>query len=84
MPRRTLAEPPSAGYQRAGTHCARSERLVLRFGRQVSNGHVTADVHFVVPYVEWGLKDPSTFILRVSKKVDITVHAVGTLSPAPK
>jgi polyisoprenoid-binding protein YceI len=48
---------------------------------QVSNGHVTAEVHFVVPYVEWGLKDPSNFILRVNKKVDITVHAVGTLTP---
>lgn len=49
---------------------------------QVSNGRVTADVHFVIPYVEWGLKDPSTFILRVQKKVDIVVHAVGTLVPA--
>jgi len=49
---------------------------------QVSNGRVTADVHFVVPYVKWGLKDPSTFILRVQKKVDIIVHAVGILVPA--
>lgn len=49
---------------------------------QVSSGRVTAEVHFIVPYVEWGLKDPSNFILRVNKKVDITVHAVGTLTAA--
>lgn len=49
---------------------------------QVANGRVTAEVHFVVPYVAWGLKDPSNFILRVNKKVDITVHAVGNLTPS--
>jgi polyisoprenoid-binding protein YceI len=51
---------------------------------QVSHSRATADVPFVVPYVQWGLKNPSTFLLRVSDKVDIVVHAVGSLSPAAK
>ncbi|MGC2111134.1 MAG: YceI family protein [Candidatus Korobacteraceae bacterium] len=51
---------------------------------RVSNGRAAADVPFVVPYVQWGLKNPSTFLLRVSDKVDIVVHAVGSLSPAVK
>ena len=43
----------------------------------VSGSSAAAEVRFVVPYVKWGLKNPSTFILRVSDKVDIDVHAVG-------
>ena len=50
---------------------------------QVTEGRVSAGVHFEIPYVAWGLKDPSTFVLRVDKKVDIVVHAVGTVTPGP-
>ena len=42
-----------------------------------ANGQYTATLHFVVPYVEWGMKNPSTFILRVSDKVNITVTTVA-------
>ncbi len=45
----------------------------------VANGRASADVHFEVPYVQWGLKNPSTFLLRVSDQVEIVVHAVGNL-----
>jgi polyisoprenoid-binding protein YceI len=43
---------------------------------------ITAKAHFTVPYVQWGLKDPSIFILKVAKVVDIDLTLVGTLSSA--
>jgi len=51
---------------------------------EVHAGQATADLTFVVPYVQWGLKNPSTFILRVNDKVDINVHAVGHIEPADR
>jgi polyisoprenoid-binding protein YceI len=45
---------------------------------QVFPDHWIADSHFTVPYVKWGIKNPSTFFLRVSESVEIDVHATGT------
>jgi hypothetical protein len=46
---------------------------------QIAGNQVTVIAHFRVPYVEWGLHDPSTFILRVAKAVDVDVTFRGTL-----
>jgi|SRR5579872_5519638 len=36
---------------------------------------------FVVPYVEWGLKNPSTFVLRVRNTVDLEINAEAHVIP---
>jgi polyisoprenoid-binding protein YceI len=36
---------------------------------------------FSVPYVEWGMKDPSKVFLRVGKAVDVSIDAKGALTP---
>jgi polyisoprenoid-binding protein YceI len=37
---------------------------------------------FIVPYVDWGMKNPSTLFLRVGDKVRIDVDALGRVEPA--
>jgi polyisoprenoid-binding protein YceI len=50
----------------------------------VSADHWTATIHFAVPYVNWGMKNPSTLFLRVNESVDIDLTASGTVTPAQK
>lgn len=45
---------------------------------QVFPDRWVADSHFTIPYVKWGIKNPSTFFLRVSESVEVDVHATGT------
>jgi polyisoprenoid-binding protein YceI len=33
-----------------------------------------------IPYIKWGLKNPSTFILRASDKVEVNIHAAGQVT----
>lgn len=47
-----------------------------------AKGRVTAEVEFPVPFVEWGLHDPSWFVLKVAKVVTVRVHAEGDLRAA--
>jgi polyisoprenoid-binding protein YceI len=47
----------------------------------IDGQNVTAKGSFVVPYVKWGLKDPSVFVLKVAKEVHIELNLAGTESP---
>jgi polyisoprenoid-binding protein YceI len=40
-------------------------------------GSLVATGHFSIPYVEWGLKDPSVLFLTVAKQVDIDIATAG-------
>jgi polyisoprenoid-binding protein YceI len=39
---------------------------------------VASKIHFEVPYVAWGMKDPSIMMFRVDKKVAIDIDAIAT------
>lgn len=45
----------------------------------IDGANLTAKGNFTVPYVKWGLKDPSIFILKVAKEVDIDLILNGHL-----
>jgi polyisoprenoid-binding protein YceI len=63
-------------YGRFSIHGSDHE-LTMPVRVEVFPDHWTADTHFTVPYVKWGIKNPSTFVLRVSESVEIDVHASG-------
>jgi hypothetical protein len=46
---------------------------------QIVDDRFTATGDFEVPYVTWGLTDPSTFVLRVAKVVTVSTSAEGTI-----
>jgi polyisoprenoid-binding protein YceI len=54
--------------------------MTLPFQLQTEGGQVTAATRFSMPYVKWGMKNPSTFLLKVNETVDIGIRAVGRLS----
>jgi polyisoprenoid-binding protein YceI len=47
-----------------------------------ASGQLQASAKCPVPYIKWGLKNPSTFILRVSDTVDLEIHATARIGPA--
>lgn len=59
-----------------------SHRIGIPLDIHVDGSRFEAAADFTVPYVEWGLKDPSTFVLRVAKEVRIRVAAEGTITVA--
>jgi polyisoprenoid-binding protein YceI len=47
----------------------------------IAGSELTLDMSFSIPYIKWGLKNPSTFILRASDKVELSIHAIGRWTP---
>ena len=58
----------------------KSKPVTMPLEVQLQNGTGSVDGTFNVKYLEWGMKNPSTFILRVNDTVHIHVHAVGKIT----
>jgi polyisoprenoid-binding protein YceI len=49
---------------------------------EMKDGQAITATHFSVPFISWGLKNPSTFVLRVDPQVDVEIHATARISAA--
>ena len=54
--------------------------LVMEFDLSKDGQTTTAATHFMIPYVAWGIKDPSNALIHVEKEVLIEVSAHGSLA----
>lgn len=52
-------------------------QVTLEMNVQPDGRQMKLTTQLIIPYVQWGLKNPSTFILRVSDKVTIDIRAVA-------
>ena len=49
--------------------------LTIHVQVQANGTQYIATAHFLIPYVQWGMKNPSNFLLKVDDKVEIEVRA---------
>ena len=60
-------------------HGGRHQIAIETRGKLIDDDLV-ATAHFSIPYVEWGLKDPSLLFLTVAKDVDIDIAMSGHIT----
>jgi polyisoprenoid-binding protein YceI len=64
-----------------GLHGSEHE-LTVPVHAEATGDHWTGKAQFSVPYVEWGLKSPNTFLLKADKAVQIDLAIKGKVQKA--
>jgi hypothetical protein len=58
--------------------------MVIPGDADFAGDHWNGSAKFVVPYIEWGIKNPSNFLLKASPTVDVSLELSGTVRAATK
>jgi polyisoprenoid-binding protein YceI len=77
----TLALPGSSSIQLHGifTIHGAAHEITVNVQTKASADQMSAAFVFDLPYVAWGMKDPSNFLLKVSKTVRVSIETTGLL-----
>jgi polyisoprenoid-binding protein YceI len=83
-PDRLIGQPALSGESDLGIHGilrihGQDHEVTLPARVTIENARLTAKSRLSIPYVKWGMRDPSTLILWVSKTVEVEINVAGTI-----
>jgi polyisoprenoid-binding protein YceI len=58
-----------------------SHEITIPVTVSAKDNQLTAVIRFDIPYVAWGMKDPSNMLLKVNKSVQMEIRTSGHVSP---
>jgi polyisoprenoid-binding protein YceI len=56
--------------------------LTVPVQEEITGGQWKGTAKFTVPYIQWGLKNPSTFLLKADPTVEVELQLSGGIKPA--
>src|SRR5580704_6983122 len=62
--------------------CGSEHVLTVPVQAELKENHWKGSAQFSVPYIQWGLKSPNTFLLKADPSVEIELELSGTLQRA--
>lgn len=77
----TLADSGTSQIQVKGTFTllGQPHEITVPMTVTIDGDHLTAKGSFTVPYVEWGMKNPSVFLLKMDKEVKVSLDLAGQI-----
>lgn len=78
-----VAEPGTSTVQVHGKFGVHGDEHELTVPVEVhfERDHWTASTHFTIPYVKWGMKNPSNVFLHVGDSVEVEFEGEGKRNP---
>jgi polyisoprenoid-binding protein YceI len=86
-PDRIDGKIPASGSWNAGIHGVfvlhgAEHELTVPVQGEFTGDHWKGTAKFTVPYIQWGLKNPSNFLLKVNPEVDVELDMSGGMQTA--